>query len=46
LLQRMMFVDPKDRLSLDQVHAHPWMANGPCQPPSHNQNIVVTAIDF
>jgi Protein kinase domain len=46
LLQRMMFVDPKDRLSLDQVHAHPWMVNGPCQPPSHNQNIVVTAIDF
>ena len=28
LLQRMLFVDPKDRLSLDQVRAHPWMANG------------------
>jgi serine/threonine protein kinase len=33
LLQRMMFLDPKDRLSLDQVRAHPWMVNGPCQPP-------------
>mmetsp|Transcript_14507 Transcript_14507/g.35082 ORF Transcript_14507/g.35082 Transcript_14507/m.35082 type:complete len:469 (-) Transcript_14507:327-1733(-) len=28
LLQRMLFLDPKDRLSLDQVKAHPWMANG------------------
>lgn len=28
LLQRMLFIDPKDRLSLDQVRAHPWMANG------------------
>lgn len=28
LLQRMLFVDPKDRLSLDQVRAHPWMATG------------------
>ena len=34
LLQRMMFLDPKDRLSLDQVRAHPWMVNGPCQPPN------------
>ena len=34
LLQRMMFLDPKDRLSLDQVRAHPWMVNGPCQPPA------------
>lgn len=25
LLQRMLFYDPKDRLSLDQVRAHPWM---------------------
>ena len=25
LLQRMLFLDPKDRLSLDQVRAHPWM---------------------
>eukprot|EP00529_Nitzschia_sp_RCC80_P024886 CAMPEP_0113480400 /NCGR_PEP_ID=MMETSP0014_2-20120614/21855_1 /TAXON_ID=2857 /ORGANISM="Nitzschia sp." /LENGTH=542 /DNA_ID=CAMNT_0000373827 /DNA_START=482 /DNA_END=2107 /DNA_ORIENTATION=- /assembly_acc=CAM_ASM_000159 len=24
LLQRMLFLDPKDRLSLDQVRAHPW----------------------
>eukprot|EP00536_Pseudo-nitzschia_multiseries_P014495 jgi/Psemu1/214888/e_gw1.714.28.1 len=28
LLQRMLFLDPKDRLSLEQVRAHPWMANG------------------
>ena len=25
LLQRMLFQDPKDRLSLEQVRAHPWM---------------------
>lgn len=35
LLQRMLFLDPKDRLSLDQVRAHPWMVNGPCQPPDN-----------
>jgi serine/threonine protein kinase len=34
LLQRMLFLDPKDRLSLDQVRAHPWMVNGPCDPPT------------
>lgn len=28
LLQRMLFLDPKDRLSLDQVRAHPWMVSG------------------
>lgn len=28
LLQRMLFYDPKDRLSLDQVRAHPWMIRG------------------
>lgn len=28
LLQRMLFLDPKDRLSLDQVRAHPWMLAG------------------
>ena len=33
LLQRMLFLDPKDRLSLDQVRAHPWMMNGPLQGP-------------
>ncbi|KAL7558245.1 hypothetical protein ACA910_009917 [Epithemia clementina (nom. ined.)] len=33
LLQRMLFLDPKDRLSLDQVRAHPWIVNGPIQPP-------------
>jgi serine/threonine protein kinase len=34
LLQRMLFIDPKDRLSLDQVRAHPWMVNGRRQAPS------------
>lgn len=34
LLQRMLFLDPKDRLSLDQVRAHPWMVNGVSQPPA------------
>ncbi|KAL3942778.1 MAG: hypothetical protein SGBAC_003090 [Bacillariaceae sp.] len=33
LLQRMLFLDPKDRLSLDQVKAHPWMANGQRSQP-------------
>lgn len=33
LLQRMLFVDPKDRLSLDQVRSHPWM-QGTLTPPS------------
>jgi serine/threonine protein kinase len=33
LLQRMLFLDPKDRLSLDQVRAHPWMVNGRRAPP-------------
>jgi len=27
LLQRMLWLDPKDRLSLAQVRAHPWMVN-------------------
>ena len=34
LLQRMLFIDPKDRLSLDQVRAHPWMANGLREAPA------------
>ena len=39
LLQRMLFLDPKDRLSLDQVRAHPWMVNGCRDPPiGLNQN--------
>jgi serine/threonine protein kinase len=33
LLQRMLFLDPKDRLSLDQVRAHPWMVNGRSEVP-------------
>jgi serine/threonine protein kinase len=34
LLQRMLFADPMDRLSLEQVRAHPWMRNGPRQAPT------------
>lgn len=34
LLQRMLFLDPKDRLSLDQVRAHPWMVTGQVAVPS------------
>jgi serine/threonine protein kinase len=33
LLQRMLFIDPQDRLSLDQVRAHPWMVNERRQAP-------------
>jgi len=33
LLQRMLFLDPKDRLSLEQVRAHPWMINGRREQP-------------
>ena len=29
LLQRMFWLDPTDRLSLEQVCAHPWMTNVP-----------------
>jgi len=37
LLQRMLWLDPKDRLSLAQVKAHPWMANaGKAAMPSSN----------
>ena len=32
LLQRMMWVDARKRLSLDQIRAHPWM-QGPMAPP-------------
>jgi len=32
LLQRMFFINPRDRLSLEQVRAHPWM-QGEVQPP-------------
>ena len=33
LLQSMFFGDPKRRLCLEQIRAHPWM-NGPMTPPS------------
>lgn len=33
LLQRMLFADPTDRLSLAQVQAHPWMIHPLVQAP-------------
>ncbi|KAL7534330.1 hypothetical protein ACHAWF_004801 [Thalassiosira exigua] len=33
LLQRMFWRDPADRLSLEQVLAHPWIAHGDVGPP-------------
>ena len=33
LLQRMFWVDPQDRLSLEQVNAHPWMLKPEVTPP-------------
>eukprot|EP00542_Grammatophora_oceanica_P021502 CAMPEP_0194051396 /NCGR_PEP_ID=MMETSP0009_2-20130614/40248_1 /TAXON_ID=210454 /ORGANISM="Grammatophora oceanica, Strain CCMP 410" /LENGTH=412 /DNA_ID=CAMNT_0038698453 /DNA_START=270 /DNA_END=1508 /DNA_ORIENTATION=- len=36
LLQRMLWLDAKDRLSLEQVRAHPWMANWPMTLPTSN----------
>lgn len=33
LLQRMLWLDPRDRLSLEQVRAHPWMVNGRMEIP-------------
>lgn len=33
LLQRMLFADPTDRLSLAQVQAHPWMMHPVVQAP-------------
>lgn len=37
LLQRMLFLDPKDRLSLEQVRAHPWMLQ-PVPSPQQMMN--------
>ncbi len=33
LLQRMFFRDPRDRLSLAQVRAHPWFQGEVAMPP-------------
>jgi hypothetical protein len=33
LLQRMLWIDPRDRLSLAQVQAHTSMNNGPSVLP-------------
>jgi serine/threonine protein kinase len=39
LLQRMLFLDPKDRLSLEQVRHHPWMMNGLRAPPRNVSDV-------
>ena len=36
LMQRMLWLHPKDRLSLAEVLAHPWVANGEVQAPAPN----------
>ncbi len=33
LLQSMMQLDPRDRLTLAEVMAHPWVVNGEVQGP-------------
>lgn len=38
LLQRMFWVDPADRLSLEQVCAHPWMTHKDNFPLSENDD--------
>jgi len=37
LLQRMLWIDPRDRLSLEQVRAHPWMVNGRMEMPAQSR---------
>mmetsp|Transcript_5107 Transcript_5107/g.5886 ORF Transcript_5107/g.5886 Transcript_5107/m.5886 type:complete len:92 (+) Transcript_5107:146-421(+) len=32
LLQKMFYLDPKDRLSLEQVRSHPWMQGQKMKP--------------
>lgn len=34
LLQSMLLLDPRDRLTLAGVMAHPWIANGPAHGPN------------
>jgi serine/threonine protein kinase len=33
LMQRMLQLKPGKRMTLAQIMAHPWIANGPVQPP-------------
>jgi serine/threonine protein kinase len=33
LMQRMLLLNPRDRLTLAQIMSHPWVVNGPAQPP-------------
>lgn len=33
LLQKMLMLDPKDRLTLAQVLSHPWVVEGEARPP-------------
>ncbi|VEU37491.1 unnamed protein product [Pseudo-nitzschia multistriata] len=38
LLQNMMKVDPRERLTLAEVMSHPWVVNGDVQPPPPRQS--------
>jgi len=38
LMQRMFWLDPADRLSLEQVCAHPWMTHGDILPFNENSD--------
>jgi serine/threonine protein kinase len=37
LLQRLFWINPRDRLSLEQVKNHPWMSGRETRPPQHER---------
>ena len=37
LLQKMLRLNPRDRLNLSQVMAHPWVSEGDVQPPAPDE---------
>lgn len=37
LLQRMLRLHPRDRLTLADIMAHPWIREGPVQPPAPSE---------
>jgi len=39
LLQSMLQLDPRDRLTLAQVMSHPWVARGEVQPPPKSESL-------
>ena len=40
LLQSMLVLDPRDRLTLAEVMSHPWVATGEVQPPPEPESLV------